>query len=131
MKRRTYLGAMLAGASTAAAQTAKAAQNIQLFVDFEVDAAKEKEMLHHFHTVFHPAGAKFAGFIDLKLLKLRTALQGAAPPAGKYRFELTYESEELRQKWITSAVHGKVWGALESMFKSKNYTVYLYDITRG
>ena len=30
-----------------------------------------------------------------------------------YRFQLTYESEEARQKWIHSDVHQKVWPTIE------------------
>ncbi len=78
MKRRSYLKAMLAagtGVSAIEAQTAK--QNpIVLYVDMQVDPAKEQEMVKNFHTVFKPAGMKFPGYIDLKIVKLRSVLQG-------------------------------------------------------
>jgi hypothetical protein len=45
-----------------------------------------------------------------------------------YRFQLTYESEEARQKWIASDVHQKVWPTIERTFTDqKNYTVLLCD----
>ena len=45
-----------------------------------------------------------------------------------YRFQLTFASEELRQKWITSADHKRVWPPMEAtMMDTKNYTVLLCD----
>ena len=80
MKRRTYLKTILAsGVASAAAQAADPARPIQLHVDLSVDPAKEKEMLHNFETIFRPAAVKHPGYIDVKMLKLRTALQGSAP----------------------------------------------------
>jgi len=126
MKRRTYLKAVLAGAVVGAAAPAAAAHPIVLYVDLEVDPAREQEMLKNFRTIFRPAAAKQPGYIDVKMLKLRTAIQGAAPVAN-YRFVLTYQSEELRQKWVATDVHQKVWPTVERTLKSKNYTVLLYD----
>jgi hypothetical protein len=61
------------------------------------------------------------------MLKLRKALQGSAPAGVNYRFQLTYESEEMRQKWVASDVHQKVWPTIEKTLSSKNYTVLLFD----
>ena len=44
-----------------------------------------------------------------------------------YRFQLTYESEEMRQKWVASDIHKKVWPTIEKTLSSKNYTVLLFD----
>lgn len=120
---------MLAGAIPAAAQVAHAAQSIQLHVDLVVDAAKEKEMLKNFTTIFRPAASKQPGYIDLKMLKLRSTLQGKAPAGVNYRFALTFQSEELRQKWVASEVHQKVWPTIENTLASKNYTVMLFDVS--
>ena len=84
-------------------------------------------MLQNFRTVFKPAATKFPGYIDVKILKLRTALQGAAPAGLNYRFQLTYESEQLRQKWVSSDAHKKVWPTIENTLLSKSYTVLLFD----
>jgi heme-degrading monooxygenase HmoA len=128
MKRRSYLKAMLAAAAGLRGAAAQGAANpIVLDVDLSVEPAREKEMLQNFRTVFKPAATKFPGYIDVKILKLRTALQGAAPAGVNYRFQLTYESEELRQKWVSSDVHKKVWPTIENTLRSKGYTVLLFD----
>ena len=129
MKRRTYLKAMLlANAGAIAAKAAESAHPIQLHVDLTVDPAKEKEMLKNFETVFRPAASKQPGYIDVKMLKLRSAIQGQAPAGVNYRFSLTFQSEELRQKWVASDVHQKVWPTIENLLSTKNYTVLLFDV---
>ena len=129
MKRRTCLQTMFAaGASAAGALAAGPGCRIQLHVDLAVDPAKEKEMVHNFETIFRPEAAKHPGYIDVKMLKLRTALQGSSPAGVNYRFSLTYRSEELRQKWVASAEHSRVWPTIENTLSSKNYTVLLFDV---
>jgi len=130
MRRRTCLKTLVAAAAGAA--TAKAAgpgQPIQLHVDLTVDPAKEKELLRNFRTIFRPEAVKHPGYIDVKMLKLRTALQGSAPAGVNYRFSLTYQSEELRQKWVASEGHQRVWPTIENTLASKNFTVLLFDVT--
>lgn len=127
MQRRNYLKTMLAAsAASAAAQTARP---ILLHVDLTVDPAKEKEMLKNFETIFRPAASKMAGYIDVKMLKLRATLVGQAPAGVNYRFALTFQSEELRQKWVASDVHQRVWPTIENTLATKNYTVMLFDVT--
>jgi hypothetical protein len=130
MKRRACLKAMVAaGAGVATALAAVPAGNsIQLHVDLSVDPAKEKEMLHNFQTIFRPEAVKHPGYIDVKMLKLQKALQGSAPTGVNYRFSLTYRSEELRQKWVASPEHQKVWPTIENTLTSKDYTVLLFDV---
>jgi len=128
MKRRICLKTMLAaGASVAGALAAGPGHPIQLHVDLAVDPANEREMLHNFETIFRPEAAKHPGYIDVKMLKLRAALQGTAPAGVNYRFSLTYQSEELRKKWVASAEHQRVWPAIENTLSSKNYTALLFD----
>lgn len=131
MQRRTYLKRILAGAGfltgMGAARAAAPEHPIQLHVDLSVDPAKEQEMLHNFKTIFRPAASKQPGYVDVQMLKLRSALQGNAPESANYRFVLTFVSEELRQKWIASATHQRVWPTIENTLNSKNYTVLLYD----
>jgi hypothetical protein len=130
MRRRTYLKAVLAaGVLTAAAQATDAAHPIQLHVDLSVDPANEKEMLKNFETIFHPAASKQPGYIDVKMMKLRSTLMGKAAAGVNYRFVLTFQSEELRQKWIASDVHQKVWPTIENLLSTKEYTVMLFDVS--
>jgi hypothetical protein len=118
---------LMAGAGSTAGRAAGTVRPIQLQVDLSVDTAKEKEMLRNFATIFRPAAAKFQGFIDVRMLKLRTVVMGSAPPGVNYRFELIYQSEELRQKWVASPTHQKVWPTIEDTLMTKNYNVLLFD----
>lgn len=131
MKRRTCLATLATVASGALVPIARAADPahpIQVHVDMSVDPAKEKEMLRRFEQEFKPAAVKFPGYIDVKIVKLRSAFQGKAPAGLNYRFVLTYQSEELRQKWIASDIHQKVWGMIESTMRNKDYAVLLFDV---
>jgi hypothetical protein len=127
MKRRTCLQTIMAGACAITARPASKDRPIQLHVDLSVDPAREQEMLHNFHTIFQPAASKQPGFIDAKILKLRSALAGAAPSAANYRFELTFASEDQRKAWVATDTHQRVWPTIEKTLMSKNYTVLLYD----
>jgi heme-degrading monooxygenase HmoA len=129
MNRRTYIKAALASASIVAVTATEPQKPIELHVDLSVDPAKEQEMLRNFRTIFRPAARNQPGFKDVKMLKLRTALQGAGPEGANYRFVLTFASEELRKQWIATATHQKVWPTVENTLKTKNYTVLLYDET--
>ena len=104
------------------------ATHIRLYVEMDVAAAREREMLDTFHRVFVPEAQKHPGYIRVKILKRRKILQGTAPASHNYRFELEFESEELRQKWIASAGHQRVWPQVErTMTTLKDYPVVLYD----
>jgi len=115
-----------AGAAAAAAETSKP---IVLYCDLAVDPAREQEMLDAYHKHFKPVAQKHAGYIDLKMLKLRKVIQGRPAPAANinYRFQLTYESEALRQKWIASDDHAKYWPMIENTVADKSYLVLLTD----
>ncbi|HVW08904.1 MAG TPA: hypothetical protein VHC90_09995 [Bryobacteraceae bacterium] len=129
MNRRTAITSMVAAAAGATALSAQtAAQSpIVLYCDLTVSAAREPEMLKNFHTIFQPAAEKFPGYIDVKLLKLAKVYTGAAPAGINYRFQLTYVSEEARQKWIHSDIHQKVWPTVENTLSTKNYSTLLFD----
>ena len=111
-------------AASARAQT----KHIRLYVEMDVPPAREREMLDTFHNTFVPEAVKHQGYIRVKMLKRRTIVQGTAPAEHNYRFELEFESEELRQKWIASAAHQRVWPLVERTMKTqKDYPVVLYD----
>jgi hypothetical protein len=134
MKRRTYLKSIATGAGlivserTGSLSAANSGGKIQLHVDLAVDPAREQEMLSNFRTIFRPVAARQPGYINVEMLKLRSAIQGSAPANVNYRFVLTYASEELRQKWVASEAHRKAWPSIEKTLTSTNYTVLLFDI---
>jgi hypothetical protein len=101
---------------------------IQVHVDLAIDPAKEQEMLRYFQTVFRPAAMKFRGYIDVRMLKVSAVPVGTAPPGINYRFVIAYESEDLRQKWVSSDIHQEVWGSMEKMLSMPNYTVILFEV---
>jgi hypothetical protein len=119
-------GALGIGRLTAAARAQT--KHIRLYVEMDVPPAREHEMLEAFHNTFVPEAVKHEGYIRVKLLKRRAVIQGTAPAAHNYRFELEFESEALRQKWIASAGHQRVWPLVErTMNTLKDYPVVLYD----
>ena len=63
-----------------------------------------------------------------RLLKLLAVPVGTAVEGLTYRFAITYEDEELRQKWIASDIHQEVWGGMEKMLSTPNYTVILFEV---
>ena len=129
MLRSAFIAAAAAlGFGRFAAPAAAQTKHIRLYVEMDVAPAREREMLETFHNVFVPEAVKHAGYIRVKMLKRRTVLQGTAPPHHNYRFELEFENEELRQKWIASDAHQRVWPQVErTMTTLKNYPVVLYD----
>jgi hypothetical protein len=102
---------------------------IQVHVDLNVAPGKEQEMVRYFETVFRPAASKFQGYRDVCLLKLHGVPVGTAPAGMQYRFAITYDNEDLRQKWVASDIHQEVWGRMEKMLASSSYTVLLFDVT--
>jgi heme-degrading monooxygenase HmoA len=135
MKRRSYLKTMLAVAGgavlpafTPAEPRAGEERPIQLHADLAVDPAKEQEMLKFFEQEFRPAAAQQPGYIDLKMLKLKSTLRGAAPPGANYQFVLTFASEALRQKWVATETHKRLWPTIEGSLTDKNYSRLLYEV---
>ena len=104
------------------------ARPIQLHLDLSVDPAKKRRCCITSRPSFGPAAAKQPGYVDVKMLKLRSTLMGKMPAGINYRFVLTYQSEELRQKWIATDVHQRVWPTIENTLTTKNYTVVLFDV---
>ncbi len=101
---------------------------IQVHVDLAIDPAREQEMLRFFQNEFRPAAAKFRGYLDVRMLKVRAVPVGTAPAGINYRFAITYENEDLRQKWVASDIHQEVWGGLEEMLSAPGYTVILFEV---
>jgi hypothetical protein len=133
LKYSGLLGIVNSGLVSGVAQVGSAPGSIEkaivLYCDLAIDPAREQEMLHHFHFDFKPAAEKFEGYMDVKLVKLRKVIQGGPAPAANidYRFQLTYRSEELRQRWISSPVHKRVWPLIENTVTNRDYLVLLTD----
>ena len=88
MKRRTCLKAILAvagGAVIPAVANAEAGEGrpIQLHADLAVDPVKEEEMLRFFAEKFRPAAAQQPGYLDLRMLKLKSTLRGVCSAGSK------------------------------------------------
>ncbi len=111
-----------------AAQAAVVKHAIELHVDLAVDPAKERDMLEIFHRSFRPAASRQPGFIDAKMLKLRAAKRGAAPPGANYRFVLLFATEEQRQAWVATPVHQKTWPLIVATLTNPDYAALLYDL---
>jgi len=137
MNRRSWLRLVtLAGAAglvprSRRVQAADATTHgpIVLYCDLPVDPAREQEMLDAYHKHFKPVAERHEGYIDLKIVKLRKVIQGGPAPAPSinYRFQLTYRSEALRQKWIASEDHARNWPLIENTLTDKGYLVLLTD----
>ena len=133
LKYATLLGVgnLVSGATALASEpmgSHRSGKPIVLYCDLAIDPAREQEMLDHYHHDFKPVAEKHDGYIDLKMVKIRSVISGYAPPKGvNYRFQLTYESEEKRQKWIASEVHKKNWPLIENTVLDKNYQTLLTD----
>jgi hypothetical protein len=120
--------AVSAEALQATAASVAQTKHIRLYVEMDIAPAREREMLDLFHNQFVPEAVKHEGYIRVKMLKRRSIVQGTAPAAHNYRFELEFESEELRQTWIASPAHARVWPPVEkTMTTLTNYPVVLYD----
>jgi hypothetical protein len=104
------------------------ARPIQLHADLSVDPANEAAMVDYFETVYRPTAERFEGYIDLRLLKLRAALAGTAPAGLSYRFSITFETEDLRLKWVASDAHQEVWSALDGYLSSHEFDFLLFEI---
>lgn len=131
MNRRNYLKALAAALPAAGfAQTAKKAAApppIQLHCDLFLNPAKEKEMLANYRNIFHPAIIKQPGFVFVTLLKLEKENQGKAPAGALYRLVISFHTEAQRLKWVSTDLHQKAWGTIESCLVGDKFNALLYD----
>jgi hypothetical protein len=104
------------------------ARPIQLHADLAISPGREAEAVHYFETIYRPTAQKFAGYVDLQLLKLQAALVGRAPAGVNYRFSITFTTEDLRLKWVASEAHQEVWGRLETFLTSHDYDFLLFEV---
>jgi heme-degrading monooxygenase HmoA len=128
MNRRSYFKTMAALGAATTARGAAGSAGIQLHVEMEVDPAREKELLANYQKTFHPAIIKQPGFVDVKLMKLRSVPSGSAQPA-PYRLLIAFQTEEQRLKWVATDLHQQVWPTLSKTLKNpEKVTAVLYDL---
>ncbi len=85
-------------------------------------------MEHNYHHIFRPAIQSQPGFLDVRLLKIRRALAGRAPVNARYRLLISFESEELRRKWVATDEHQRAWPTIEKTLTGSKFTALLYDL---
>ena len=65
----------------------------------------------------------------MKMLKVRP--RANAPAGGPtHRFVLSFQSEELRLKWVATDEHKRFWPVMQSAFKSSSFTSF-DDVTQA
>jgi heme-degrading monooxygenase HmoA len=126
MNRRKCLTAMAAAAVPASLPAAATA--IQLHVDLEVDPAKEKELAANFEKIFKPTISKQPGFVEVKLMKLRSVPVGKPSGSWNYRLLISFQTEDQRLKWVAHDEHQRVWPTIEKTLKGAKFGAVLYDL---
>lgn len=101
---------------------------IELHGDLLIDPAREAEAIEYFETVYRPTASRFDGYLDVRLLKLTAAVTGSAPPGVNYRFSISFNSEALRQAWVASDDHQKVWGTLDTYLTRRDVSFLLFAV---
>jgi heme-degrading monooxygenase HmoA len=127
MTRRNSLLALVA-TGMAAVPAFPTSPAIHLHVDLFVDPNREQEMVDNFHKIFKPAISRQPGFVEVRLVKLREVKFGQPPAPPKYRLLISFQTEELRQKWVASADHQKAWPAIEKTLTGQKFTAVLFDV---
>ena len=126
MNRRNCL--LLMGTAVAGHCAAPGATKAtQLHVDLDVDPGRESELSANFRNTFRPAISKQPGFIEVKLLKLRSAIAGQAPQNINYRLIISFETESQRQSWVATEEHQWAWPTINRTLKASR-GLLLFDV---
>lgn len=81
---------------------------IELHIYIEPHDGKEQELESLYLKEYVPGIKIQEGFLRTTLLKNRDALR-------EYQVNITFESEELRKKWVDSKEHTEVWPKITAM----------------
>lgn len=128
MKRRTNIAMMIAAALGGRGATGQTNQlPIELHVDCKVTPGREQEMLKNYRTIFRPMIRKQPGFVDVRMLKYRSAVAGKAAGDFGYRLVISFKTEEARQTWTKTPEHQEVWPTIEKTLHAATITALLYD----
>jgi heme-degrading monooxygenase HmoA len=101
--------------------------SIQLHCDLQVASGHEAEIERVFTEVFSPVMAQQKGFEEVKFLKLVTSYKGDPAP-WNYRLLIGFETEELRQAWVASDDHQRVWPEMEKHLTGEQWQGWLYSV---
>ena len=91
-----------------------------LHVDLELKPGAAPALEKTYREVFRPAISAQEGFADVALLRPRSEGED-------YRLVIVFQSEPLRQEWVASDLHQKVWPQMQS--HCARYSVRLYEPT--
>ena len=100
---------------------------IQLHCDLQVAPGHEPDIERVFRDVFSPVMAKQKGFQEVNFLKLVTSYKGD-PGNWTYRLLIGFETEELRQAWVASDDHQRVWPEMEKHLTGEQWQGWLYNV---
>ena len=128
MNRRKSITAVAAATISSTIPAAAASPWIPLPVDLNVDPSKEKELLKNFASTFQPTIKKQPGFIEVKLMKLRTVAKGVGPVNTNFRLLISFQNEDQRQKWVASDDHQIVWPSIEKTLRAEKLSAVLFDL---
>ena len=81
---------------------------IELHIYLEPCDGKETELESLYRREYVPGIKIQAGFQRTTLLKKRDALR-------EYQIDITFDSEELRLKWVDSQEHTEVWPKMAAL----------------
>lgn len=85
-------------------------------------------MVNNFKTIFKPTISRQQGFVDVKLMKLSKAAAGKGPGDANYRLLISFQTEALREKWVASDDHQRVWPKIAGTLKHDKLNALVYDI---
>ena len=88
---------------------------IELHIYLEPHDGKEEELTALYAKEYIPGIKKQAGFQRTTLLKKRDALR-------EYQINITFESEDLRIKWVESSEHTEIWPKIVALCQNISWT---------
>lgn len=86
---------------------------VELHIYLTAKAGGEMELERVYKQVFYPAVSRQQGFRSSQLMR--------KPSTAEYTVRLSFNTEELRGKWVASDDHQKAWPALSGAAAKANY----------
>lgn len=80
---------------------------IELHIYLTAKPGQEAELERIYKEVFYPAVSRQQGFRSSQLMR--------KPGSNEYTVRLSFNTEELRMKWVASNDHQKAWPALSAL----------------